>query len=430
MDGQGYFPPSHLRRLPYFEQSTIGAYRKAGSRRAAWDQNAEAGLLIFARFLCFEPVVSGTTNFAVMAKALGAALDAGCDDPLVNYAALRVKERQASAENQLSLAAYRRVIESLAVHPYQAAVQGWIYASAAAAALQSRAAKSQAKTWAQAGLKELATATTEAGDRETLYDLAPLLIWAYKGATGDRKPALEFFEAELARKFAASNQVALAIGGESFLDWSSEVHDWSSTNQSVVSANKQSFIFRVEQAENLLRASWAQDPTDGFVYKQLLEAQAVQVGNEAEAQKWWHRGRKLAPDYYGVYAGWLSYLESRWHGGRPAALAFGRQLLKEGNWQEQLPFILLDAHLHYARTGYFKTPEVWADLEGLFETYLRLYPNNNVVRSSYCYYAYLAERWDLARRLLDQMGNLVVPAMFRGRYQECLAGVRQHKPAN
>lgn len=430
MDGQPYFPPSRLKRLPYFEQTTVEAYRAKGSRNPQWDRNAEAALAIFARFLCFEQVVTGTTNLQLMVNALKAAREAGCDDPLVAEAALLLRQRGAAPEPQPTLKDYRPIVEGLKQHSYPPSRQGWIYARAAQAALRAPADKAQARRWSESGLGKLAEAVAQRDDREDLYELAPQLFSAYAGAADDIEPALELFKMQLAQRSALSNEVAMVICASGLLERASDLDQQrktlpAGTDESVRKTVRSLAIERIEEAEKLLTAAWKLDPTDAFLCKQMMRVLEPQIDRPDEFHQWFDRGKQADPAYYGVCTAKLDFLLSRRHG-REQALAFGRACVKEGNWLEQIPFILLDAHQKLAVPGYERGPEVWSDLQQVYETYLRLYPGNNVVRSSYAYCAYAAQRWDLARGLMQQLGDLAVPGLFRGHYQDCLAALKQH----
>ena len=426
MDGQPYFPPSRLKRLPYFEQTTLGAYRAAGSRNPRWDRNAEAALAIYSRFLCFEQVVSGTTNFPLMANSLKAALDAGCDDPLVAEAALRLRQRAAVLEPPPALKDYRPIIEALKRHPYPPSLQGWFYARAAQAALRAPADKAQAQAWSETGLGQLAEAVARRADREDLYELAPQLFSAYAAAAGERKPALELFRDQMAQRSALSNEVALVICATGWLEWGEDAQRLSAATNGVAKRELMGLaVARFHEAERLLTAAWKLDQTDAFVCRQMMNAMMPQIDRADEFHQWFERGKQADPAYFGLYATKLNFLLSRWRG-EQQALAFGRACLKEGNWLEQIPFILLDAHQRLIASGDERPPEAWDDLQQVFEPYLRLYPGNNVVRSSYAYCAYAAQRWDLATALMQQLGDLAVPGLFRGHYQDCLQAVKPH----
>ena len=91
IDKQPHFKPSELKQLPWYEKSTLDSYRKVGSRHPKWDKDAELGLAIYARYLTGQHAVYGTTNYIRMVNCFSNAVAKGCDDPLINYAAVRLR---------------------------------------------------------------------------------------------------------------------------------------------------------------------------------------------------------------------------------------------------------------------------------------------------------------------------------------------------
>jgi hypothetical protein len=75
-----HFQPEKLKSLPYFENTTVKAYRRIGSRSPKWDSNAETALLLFARQLADSESVLGSSNYVTMVNAFRNAMRAGCDD--------------------------------------------------------------------------------------------------------------------------------------------------------------------------------------------------------------------------------------------------------------------------------------------------------------------------------------------------------------
>ncbi len=63
-------------------------------------------------------------------------------------------------------------------------------------------------------------------------------------------------------------------------------------------------------------------------------------------------------------------------------LKFSRECLAEGNWQTNIPYILIDAHKRLrsyeqdptALHQYYQQPQVWADIQSVFEAALHRNP--------------------------------------------------------
>jgi len=71
-------------RLSWNEKTLVDAYRIAGKRKLAWDDEAENALEAFAKIRA-SGGVGADESFRTVADSLRAAVAAGCDDPLIRY---------------------------------------------------------------------------------------------------------------------------------------------------------------------------------------------------------------------------------------------------------------------------------------------------------------------------------------------------------
>src|SRR2546430_11136818 len=83
------FKPSRKAALPYFEKSTIEAYRKIGAHNPKRDANAEVALKLWAYQICEEGSVACGPEFKEMRAATAQALKDGRVDPLVMNVCVR-----------------------------------------------------------------------------------------------------------------------------------------------------------------------------------------------------------------------------------------------------------------------------------------------------------------------------------------------------
>ena len=435
-----YFPPSGLRKLSYCEETTINAYRKVGSRSSKWDSNAEPALLIYARFICAEQVVAGTTNFDVMAKGLKAALDAGCDDPLVEYAAVRLSQREINfgpkrrAVTKSSVEIYRNIIEGLKTHPYPGIRQTFMYLRAAETLQQDRADRTQIQDLLITSAEQLAQAIKDRANRDDIYPVAGEIFNTYRSVAGDRKPIFDAFQRQVVKKGILTNEVALVVKAMFYIQWGWDARG-AGTMDSVTSEGWRLFIERLATAREMLEFAWKQDPTDAFACSQMMGALAAAGRPRIEWDQWFQLGKKANLACGALYMVKLNYLQPKWGGSEKETIQFARECVKEGNWKELIPFILIDAYDQLDgdqilfNTSY-RFSDGWNEIQDVYESYLKQFPGNNGIRSVYCHFAVKAKKWELAKRLLDQMGDLVVPQAFHGGYTYDVQEINRHANLN
>ena len=79
--------------------------------------------------------------------------------------------------------------------------------------------------------------------------------------------------------------------------------------------------------------------------------------------------------------------------------------------------ILADAHKALAAYGtrketYIEKPEVWQNIQRVYEPYLRVRPDDIDARSAYCSYACLSGNWNVAAKQFEMLGDNVMPVWF------------------
>jgi hypothetical protein len=100
-------------------------------------------------------------------------------------------------------------------------------------------------------------------------------------------------------------------------------------------------------------------------------------------------------------------------------LRFGRELLKDQNWEAKLPFFLVNVHHAIAQRqkykfDYYKNDDVWKDIQSVYEGYLAEYPDEALARSTYARLAGWAGKFDVADRQFEILKDKAVPEVFGG----------------
>lgn len=107
----------------------------------------------------------------------------------------------------------------------------------------------------------------------------------------------------------------------------------------------------------------------------------------------------------------LDCLDPKWHGTVEQMLAFARACRETGNWRSGITLLSPNAHFRYStmvdsmeRTQYLGSPEVWTEIQSVYDESLEHYPKNNIVRSKYAALAALAGRYSVAHEQFEILG--------------------------
>jgi tetratricopeptide (TPR) repeat protein len=175
---------------------------------------------------------------------------------------------------------------------------------------------------------------------------------------------------------------------------------------------------RLAQAEAALEKAWQLDPTNARVATAMITVEMGQSKGRPRMEQWFGRAMQADPDNYDACTAKALYLEPKWHGSAKEMLEFGRDCLRDGNFNAGLPLILADAHK--ALSVYEKDPNayfaagVWEDIEAAYEPYLKARPNACMDRSNYMMFACRCGQWTLASQQLGELGQNVQPGAFGG----------------
>lgn len=352
------------------------------------------------------------------------AVRAGCNDGLVKYLAIRLcpanllkgvppAEQIARSEEAADLLAssrypaFRRAIAQTRAAGTELSVE--------APPPPERVAAATRRLDAALALPPEVLADKGPYARKDACDLCADLITGYRALTRDRKvgfdkvmPALE--------KDPDARALRLLVRGIFFIDyaWDARGDGPAST---VTEEGWKGMQERLGEAAQALAAAWAVAPDRPTPLNALSAAKMIAVemgrGGDRDTMETWFKRAMLA-DGDNVLACQvkMNYLEPKWLGSREDVLAFGRQCLETGNWEGNLPLLLVNAHLrlsHYLpedkRPEYFKDPAVWDDFKAVFEPYLERFPDDFHTRTAYLQAALRAGDLAVARRQVKLLGD-------------------------
>jgi hypothetical protein len=406
-------------RLEWNRRSLEGAYDRVGRKDPRWDKPAREALGLAARVFSqqFDPVVS-PPDVHVPAKK---AVNAGCDDPLILYVYFRspvdtsfpgqgeYNRRAQAAADTMSVSAYP---------PYRRAV-------AMSFAMELKASKEKPtpdeRSEAERGLDavldllpgSIAEDTRNQDWEDGWYSTINSVIESHRHLTGDYKAAFDRVDAKLA-KITGIEALRLTLKGYFQNHWAWEART-NAFAPAVTEEQFRTFETRLREARTALNQAWKAKPDEPHVADLMLTVEKGIGGGDREAMETWFE-RAMKADGNDRQACWakLDWLDPKWYGGDTPdeMMAFGKACRATNNWHTGITLLAADAHLRYSsrlarpeKTGYMRSPEVWTEIQSVYDEYLKHYPHDDVERSKYAMLCYLGAHYPEAHAQFQSVGD-------------------------
>jgi hypothetical protein len=156
------------------------------------------------------------------------------------------------------------------------------------------------------------------------------------------------------------------VRGQTLIEWAWEARGtgWAFT---VTPEGWRLFDARLRRARAELEEALRLNPSGWVAHASLLTV-AMGLGlPRAYLEEHFHKAVGLRPRYHGAYSGKLLYLKPRWHGTPAELLAFGRECVATGYWDEGIPQLLsevvddfcLDSDNGALRYRGYQDPDLW-----------------------------------------------------------------------
>lgn len=401
-------------------KTAIEAYEKVGRRDVKWDANVRAALPQLVRIWDGD---SSPPESRAVYDLLTKAVAAGCDDPLIVYSRARMYEFNVEEDGPKIVALHVEAARAMkergpGYHPLR---QTFAYTRAAqflagSAETLGDEVRSQVEGWWDLALERLEKAAADPDSPVSLLsEVSQLLIKTKMKLTGDRKTGLDRVF-EVLSKARPESAFPLVLKGEAYTDyaWDARGDGWANT---VTPEGWKKMGERLAVAEAALTEAWKRDPEDPEAPTLMINVELGQGKGRPVMETWYRRAMAADPDNRLACRYKMYYLEPKWHGSREAMIAFGRELLAGGNFEARLPFQLVDAHWTLAGYGktledYFRNPDVWKDIQSVYEPFLKKYPDAAWERSFYARCASYSGRWVEAKAQFDRLGDRVTLGAF------------------
>jgi len=406
-------------RLVWNRLTLRGAYDRIGEKDPRWDGAAREALDLAARM--FSQQVDPVVTLSEIHVAAKKAVDAGCKDPMILY----LYARSSVEANFPQQEEYARRIQAAAdamsagkSSPYRRAVAGQM-------ALELRAWKKdptpEEKLEVQRGLDALVDllprSIAEDARNEDWevgwFTTLDSIIALQRKAGGDYKAAYDRVDAKLA-KVPGIEALRLTVRGQFQIHWGWEARSTAFAH-AVTEEQFRLFDARLRDARDALNAAWEAKPGAPEVAKLMLTVEKAIGGGDREAMETWFE-RAMTTDGNDQDACWskLDWLDPKWHGGDSPdeMMAFGKACRATKNWQAGITLLAANVHLRYyimlrpgERAPYMSSPEVWSEIEAVYDEYLKHYPRDREARSKYAVLCFLATHYPEAHAQFEALGD-------------------------
>jgi len=201
------------------------------------------------------------------------------------------------------------------------------------------------------------------------------------------------------------------LKGEAYIQMAWLARGLQSTD-TVTDEGAKLFNERLVEARKALNHAWDLNPKDARTAIQMMALEMAQGGDNGQMELWFQRAMDLNTNNYDACSDKLNYLEPKWGGSTDEMLQFGRECVENPKWGGHVPLILMDVHnlIHSYFTddsqkdGYWKQPQVWADIKSAFDRFFELNPDEVSWYHNYAWYAYQAEDWDTLNEIIPKLG--------------------------
>jgi hypothetical protein len=407
-------------RRQEFKRIVVDEYMRVSAHEEAWDTIAlqtARGAAAFWGNLYRRRQEDGLAA----GRDAETALKKGCEDPLIVYIYARMHMDPKQLPMPAQTEAHERASKLLDASKYHPLLKSRGHKTSAEAILRETADapldedKKRIAEHLKVAVELLVTALeSDAALHPWTILEASKELWALRGKIGDPKVAFDPIYAALV-KTQPNSGLADLVAGSFLVDhaWQARGGGWA---QDVTPEGWKLFGERLGKARVHLEAAWKAHPGDVQGPQRMLSVTLGDGRGREEMELWFRRGVESFPDDYSMYSSKLYYLEPKWHGSPEEMLQFGRQCALTGNWDANVPWILLDAHRAIACYGkegwksepdykYFDNAAVWADVKALYDHELKRKPDQPAYRATYAFYAGHAKQWKEADAQFQLLGD-------------------------
>jgi hypothetical protein len=404
--------------LAWNRRTVAGAYEAVGKKDARWDEPARKAMELAARM--FSQEVDPDVTLGDVYTSARDAIDAGCDDPMVLYLYSRASEESNDPGGLEASRRGRKAADALAASRYPAIRRAVALQKSGNLVLSAGgtdpgdAVRKEAEREFDAALA-LLDESVSSDERNEFWEASWLnnllaLSQGYRALGVPAEVAYERVDAGLAR-VAGAKVLRLLFRGEFWLQygWEARGTGFAAT---VSARGWEALENRLAVAREAFEQAWQLEPGLGLAADNLLAIDKAIDGDRATMELWFDRAMRANVDDRSACWSKLDWLDPKWHGSEEEMLAFGRACRDTKNWRTGITLLVGDAHFRIAgRLGgkeqarYMSLPEVWADIQPVYDEYLKHHPNDDVARSKYATFCYLGGHYREAEAQYVALGD-------------------------
>lgn len=403
-------------RLEWNRRTLQGAYDKVGKRDPRWDEPARKAMELAARM--FSQEVDPIVTFHEIHVPAKAAIDAGCDDPLLGYLYGRTLYGPNYPGPEEMTRRARESAKALAASRYPAFRRMVALKMAGSTLLSFQGADDEVKKEAERdfdavlGLLAESVASDERNEfwEDRWVDNLAGLLTGYRMLGVDALAAFKRVDAGMA-KIPEVKVIRLIVKGMFWYGYGWEART-TAFAVAVPEGGFESFGKRVEVAQEAWLEAWELRPGQSKAPRHLLEIEKSVGGDRAAMELWFDRAMKANGDDRSSCWSKLDWLDPKWHGTVEEMLAFGRACRDTKNWRTGITLLVADAHCRIAclhggmeQVKYMALPEVWADIKPVYDEYLKHHPEDDVARSKFATFCYLGGHYPEAQAQYEALGD-------------------------
>lgn len=400
------------KELKWNLKTTVGAYDHAGFNGAAWDDPARQCLKEFARSRAGDISSNGSWGEIISTNA-AAAVNAGCQDPLVNYLFIKFSMSQTNSKEAFA-AAFCKTERQMNTSSYPPIRKFYAAARALDQLYYTYGTNSSTQADRNEMLVNLFGATADALADKTMpareaYEVAELALHLSSGSENNHTQFYQEIEKPFFKNWPNAYTTWL-LKGRYFIDAAWKARGGGYANE-VTAEGWLGFSNNLAIAQDALEHAWKLDPKQSDIADEMITVTLGQGGGRDRMELWFNRAMTANTNDYTACYKKLYYLEPKWYGSDEEELAFGRECIQSAKWGGRVPLILVDAHVDInsrnevsARMSYWKQPGVWEDVQAAYERFFALNPNETGYYHNYAWYAYHAEQWGKLNELIPKLG--------------------------
>lgn len=412
-------------RLDWNFKTLVDAYQKAGHTNPKWDEPAKRALteLARSRSRCTE---SNEAWGLIISTNCIAAMDAGCDDPMIRYLYIRFCMNQTNSPKAFADAFCETALEMekssypniRKFYEWQRAGQQVIYTYGYGTNVPPEVVR--LGIWNLAATNLVDALSDRTMPPEEAYDACHEILGVWRGGKDQYYSLYHCIEKQLPDNWTNA-PIILLLKGEAYIEMAWQARDGGYADK-VTPEGWKLFAEHLAEADTALEKAWQLNSKDERIPIQMIRVDEGLQKSREEMELWFTRAMTINPNCYEACEHKLHYLYPQWYGSREAMVAFGRECLTSTNWGGNVPLILADAHREYwlylndseEKSNYWKLPDVWPEIKAAYDRFFELNPDAIGYYHNYAWYAYHAEQWDMLNELIPKLGP-VNYAYFGGR---------------